>query len=321
MRAVLCQGFGDPQVLTLTEMPPPTPKPEELLLQVKATALNRADLLQRRGKYPPPPGASNILGLEIAGEVTQLGTHTSGFKIGDRVCGLVPGGGYAEFCTIDFETALMIPPALSYEEAAAIPEAFLTANEALFHLGHLQKGERVLIHAGGSGVGTAAIQLAKQVGCTVFATIGSLAKIDKVKQIGADHIIQYKTEDFAQAIQNGVDVILDFIGADYLSRHLDILNNNGRLICVGLMGGSKTTIDLKPILAKRLQIKGLVMRTRSVSDKRGITLRFKEQWLSLFATGTLKPIIDSIFTLDAIKSAHEYMETNANVGKIVIKIE
>lgn len=320
MRAVLCKEPGGPDVLILGEIPQPVPGSEELLIKVHATALNRADLLQRRGKYPPPPGASSILGLEIAGEVVEIGRKVTHFRIGDRVCGLVPGGGYAQYCLIDYQTAFSIPENLSFIEAAAIPEAFLTAQEALFTLGQLQQGEHVLIHAGGSGVGTAAIQLAKYAGSMVYTTVGSEDKLEKVKAMGADVVILYKKQDFTEVIQNGVDVIIDFVGASYLARHLNILSPCGRLICVGLMGGTQAEVDLEKILRKRLQIKGLIMRTRSIDEKRLMAARFIEKQLPPFEARILKPVIDCIFDLNQIEAAHRYMETNKHVGKIVITV-
>lgn len=232
MRAVVCDKIGDADILTISDIPKPIPKPTELLVNVRATALNRADLLQRRGKYSPPPGESNILGLEISGVVTVIGSDVTHFKLGDPVFGLVGSGGYADYCLIDQEVALPIPTKLSFIEAAAIPEAFMTATEALFSLGHLKKDDRVLIHAGGSGIGSAAIQLAKMIGTTVFTTVGSSEKIAKIKKFDPDFIIHYKTSSFADIIKKnkGVDVIMDLIGASYFSDHLDILNLGGRLI-------------------------------------------------------------------------------------------
>lgn len=324
MLAVIFNNFGGPDVLSIKETADPSPGPEQLLVRVKACALNRADLLQRRGKYPPPPGESTILGLEIAGEVVKKGSKTSSeFNIGDRVFGLVGGGAYAEYCLIDHRVAMAIPKELSFIDAAAIAEAFLTASEALFTLGELKQNESVLIHAGGSGVGSAAIQLAKQIGAYIFTTVSSPEKMAKVKELGADVIINYKTTDFAAEIQNKqqIDVIIDFVGANYLERHLSILNTQGRLICVGLMGGTKTEINLEPILHKRLQIKGLRMRTRSLSDKRIFTEQFVQTWLPLFSTGKIRPMIDRIFSFHDAQKAHAYMESNANVGKIILTMD
>lgn len=320
MRAITLKHFGDPDVLVVSERPIPTPEANQLLVRVKASALNRADLLQRRGKYPPPPGESDILGLEIAGEVAALGADVTNFNVGDRVCGLVGGGAYAEYCLIDHKVAMPIPTHLSFTEAAAIPEAFLTANEAIFTLGNLQQNDSILIHAGGSGVGSAGIQLAHQVNARVFTTIGSPEKMEKVKRLHPEKIINYKQQDFAIEIPEGVHVIIDFIGASYLSQNLHTLKPNGRLVCVGLMGGSKTEIDLSRVQTLMLQIKGLRMRTRSLAEKREITQRFQERWLPLFQDGKLTPVIDSVFEFENVKAAHQHMESNANVGKIVLTI-
>lgn len=320
MRAIILNQFGGPEVLNISEIEKPIPSEEQLLVEIKATALNRADLLQRRGKYPPPEGESNIPGIEIAGIVVKIGTKVTDFKVGDRIFGLVGSGGYAEYCLIDQKVALPVPDQLNFIEAAAIPEAFLTAMESLFTLGDLQQNETILIHAGASGVGSAAIQLAKQLNAYVYTTIGAYEKIAKVKALGADQVIQYKNEDFANIIKKPVDIIIDFIGGNYLSRHLNILNIKGRLICVGLMGGTKAEIDLRLVQSKRLQIKGLIMRSRPLQEKREIAAHFKNLWLPLFKNQQLKPVVDSVFSFDQIKKAHNYMESNANVGKIVIEM-
>jgi len=327
MRAITLKNFGGPEVLTLSNnLPQPLPADEQLLVNVKAFALNRADILQRRGKYPPPAGESDILGIEIAGDIVAMGKNVSGFGIGERVFGLVGSGAYAEYCLLDQGMAMPIPEKLSYVEAAAIPEAFLTAQEAIFSLGELKENEKILIHAGGSGVGSAAIQLARQMHATIFTTTGTAAKKPKIKAFGADYILNYKEENFCDDIlklthDEGVNVIVDFIGAKYLAQHLQILQPWGRLILVGLMGGSKTEIDLSRIQSGRLQIKGLAMRARPLSEKRELTQRFMKKWLPLVINGTLKPVVDHVFAFDEIRSAHEYMENNLNIGKIIVEIQ
>ncbi len=320
MRAITQHSLGDPDVLILVELPTPTPEADQLLVRVKATALNRADLLQRRGKYPPPPGESTVLGLEIAGDVVAVGDNVTRYQINDRVMGLVGGGSYAEYCVINQDVAMPIPASLSYEEAAAIPEAFLTASEALFSLGNLQPAETVLIHAGASGVGSAAIQLAKAIGATVYTTVGSLEKKTLALKLGAEKAILYKEENFPEQIPEGVDVIIDFVGASILMQHLRLLKINGRLICVGLMGGKNTEIDLTPIQKNRLQIKGLSMRTRPLSEKQQISQHFIQKWLPLFSNGILQPIIDRVFPFDHVQQAHERMEKNENRGKIILRV-
>jgi tumor protein p53-inducible protein 3 len=244
MRAITFSTPGGPEVLQLTEVPDPTPRPEQLLVRVRATALNRADTLQRRGQYPPPLGESDILGLELAGEVETVGTMTQGFRVGDRVFGLVGGGGYAEKAVIDYRMAMPIPASWSFVEAAAVPEVFFTANETLFTLGQLAPGETVLIHAGASGVGTAGIQMARHIGARVFATTSTPEKVERIIALGADVGINYKTEDFAARVRElttraGVELIQDFIGAAYWQRNLQCLKVGGRLVLVGLMGGAK----------------------------------------------------------------------------------
>lgn len=324
MKAVIRTGDGGTEVLKIGEIPPPQQTETQLLVDVKATALNRADLIQRRGGYPPPQGESEILGLEIAGKVSDLGENVSNFNIGDRVFGLVGGGGYAEKAVIDYRMAMHIPSDWSFEEAAAVPEVFFTANENIFTLGQLTKGETILIHAGGSGVGSAGIQIAHHAGAKVYVTAGTTEKISKCIELGAKAGINYKDTDFTEEITrftngDGVDVVLDFIGAEYLQRNLSILKTKGRLLQVGLMSGSETHINLGIVMRKRLKIIGSVMRPQSLEEKIAITQRFVECWLPELKAGTLQPIIDTIFTLEQVQEAHEYMETNRNFGKIILK--
>ena len=325
MKAITRTGDGGPDVLQLSKVPPPQPNETQLLVNVRATALNRADLIQRRGEYPPLQGESEVLGLEIAGTVANIGTEVTGFNKGDRVFGLVGGGGYAEQAIIDYRMAMAIPDEWTFEQAAAIPEVFFTANENIFTLGKLSAGETILIHAGGSGVGTAGIQIAHHAGARVFVTAGTADKIEKCKALGAIAGINYKQTDFANEIQRltdntGVDVVLDFIGAPYLERNLQILKIKGRLLQVGLMGGVTTEIDLGTVMRKRLKIIGSVMRPQSLQEKIDITQRFAQRWLPELKTRKLKPIIDSIFPLAQAREAHEYMEANKNFGKIILKV-
>ena len=325
MKAIMRTGDGGPEVLQLADVPSPEPTETQLLVDVKATALNRADLLQRRGTYPPPPGESEILGLEIAGTVSAIGSQVEGFSENDNVFGLVAGGGYAEQTVLDYRMAMVIPDGWRFEEAAAIPEVFFTANENIFTLGRLTAGETILIHAGGSGVGTAGIQIAKHAGARVFATTGTPEKIENCITLGATAAINYKQSDFVAEIERltdgeGVDVVLDFIGAPYLNRNLQILKVKGRLLQVGLMGGSTTEIDLGVIMRRRLQVIGSVMRPQSLDEKIAITQRFVERWLPELKNGTLRPVIDKVFPLAQACQAHEYMEDNRNFGKIILKI-
>jgi putative PIG3 family NAD(P)H quinone oxidoreductase len=326
MKAIIFATPGGPEVLHLTDVSAPTPGPEELLVRVRATALNRADTLQRRGLYPPPAGESDILGLELAGEVEAVGTAVHNFVPGDRVFGLVGGGGYAEQALLDARMAMPIPAGWSFVEAAAVPEVFLTANETLFTLGQLTAGETVLIHAGASGVGTAGIQMAHHMGAQVLTTAGSDEKVARTVALGADVGINYKTEDFAARVHEltnkaGADLVQDFVGAAYWSRNLQCLKVGGRLVLVGLMGGANVEADLNLMLRKRLHIIGSVMRSQPLANKIAMTQRFRERWLPLLASGTIHPIIDTSFPLAEAAAAHRYMEENRNVGKIILVVD
>jgi putative PIG3 family NAD(P)H quinone oxidoreductase len=325
MKAITFDAPGEPEVLHLADVPDPTPGPEDLLVRVRASALNRADTLQRRGNYPPPPGESEILGLELAGEVEAVGSAVRGFKAGDRVFGLVGGGGYAEKALMHSQMAMRIPEAWGFETAAAVPEVYFTANETLFTLGELTQGETVLIHAGASGVGTAGLQMAKQAGARVFVTAGSAEKIARCTELGADAGINYKEEDFAERVmaltdKAGVELVQDFIGAAYWDRNLRCLKVAGRMVMVGLMGGIKVEANLNVIMGKRLRIMGSVMRSQPLQNKIAITRRFQERWLPLLESGVLKPVIDTSFPLADAAAAHRYMEENRNVGKILLTI-
>ena len=326
MRAITFDTPGGPEVLHLAEVPDPVLGRQDLLIRVHATALNRADTLQRRGQYPPPPGESEILGLELAGIVEAVGAETRGFVSGDRIFGLVGGGGYAEQAVIDYRLAMPMPQEWDFVHAAAVPEVFFTANETLFTLGGLQKGETVLIHAGASGVGTAGIQMARQAGARTFVTAGSAGKIARTVELGAEAGINYKEEDFAARVlelthKAGVDLIQDFVGAAYWQRNLQCLKVGGRLVLVGLMGGAKVDADLGLLLRKRLQVIGSVMRSQPLENKIAITQRFRERWLPLLESGAIRPIIDSAFPLAEAAAAHRYMEENRNVGKIMLVVE
>jgi putative PIG3 family NAD(P)H quinone oxidoreductase len=325
MKAITFDAPGDPEVLHLADVPDLTPGPEDLLVRVRASALNRADTLQRRGNYPPPPGESEILGLELAGEVEAVGSAVRGFSAGDRVFGLVGGGGYADKALLHSQMAMRIPEAWSFETAAAVPEVYFTANETLFTLGELTQGETVLIHAGASGVGTAGLQMAKQAGARVFVTAGSAEKIARCTELGADAGIHYKEEDFAERVMAltdtaGVELVQDFIGAAYWDRNLRCLKVAGRMVMVGLMGGIKVEANLNVIMSKRLRIMGSVMRSQPLQNKIAITRRFQERWLPLLESGVLKPVIDTSFPLAEAAAAHRYMEENRNVGKILLTI-
>ena len=326
MKAITFAAYGGPDVLRLEDVAEPTPTADDLLVRVRASALNRADIMQRRGHYPPPPGESDILGLELAGEVEAVGANASGFKPGDRVFGLVGGGGYAEKACIDHRMALPIPDAWDFVKAAAVPEVFFTANETLFTLGRLDAGETVLIHAGASGVGTAGIQMARHAGARVLVTVGSDEKASRTAALGAAAAINYKTTDFAARVLEltdgaGVDLVQDFIGAAYWSNNLKCLKTAGRLVLVGLMGGAKVEADLGLIMRKRLQVIGSVMRSQPLENKIAITERFRSRWLPELESGRLQPLIDTSFPLAEAAAAHQYMEDNRNVGKIMLVMD
>lgn len=326
MKAILPSGFGGPEVLRIGECPDPAFGERDLLVRVRATALNRADLLQRRGKYPPPKGASEILGLEIAGEVAEAGNAVAKYSPGDRVCALLPGGGYAELAAVPVEMAMPVPAGLSFEQGAAIPEAFLTAYWNLVSLGDLRPGETVLVHAGGSGVGTAAIQLVRERGCRSLVTAGSPEKIFRCRELGAEDGWNRREGPFAPWVASrtsgkGADIILDFVGAPYLDQNLRSLARGGRLLVIGLMGGSRPEgIDLARILMHRLSIRGSTLRHLNREEKGRLVREFSAFALPRFADGRLVPVVDSVFDWTDASAAHERMESNANVGKIVLRI-
>jgi len=324
MKAIVVRSAGGPEVLELREVPDPVPADGEVVIEVRATALNRADLLQRRGVYPPPPGASSVLGLECAGVVAELGPGVSSACVGDRVMALLPGGGYAERVTVHERLCLPIPERLSFEQAAAVPEAFLTATEALFGLGKLVPGEWVLIHAAGSGVGSAAVQLARAAGGRVLAT-ASAAKLDRVTALGPERVVARESGDFAKVAlevtdARGVDVILDLVGGSYLGRHQECLAVLGRHVIIGLVGGAKGELDLARVLSRRQSILGLVMRTRPLADKIRVVERFRREFFGWLDAGVLDPLVDAVVPLAEAARAHERLETNATFGKLVLAV-
>ncbi|WEG14348.1 NAD(P)H-quinone oxidoreductase [Pullulanibacillus sp. KACC 23026] len=324
MKAVLVKQPGGREALYIGEVETPSPKANELLVKIKATALNRADIAQRQGHYPPPEGASPILGLEMAGVVEQVGAQVTKWKPGDRVFGLLEGGGYAEYATLSEHMAMPLPENLSYEEAAAIPEVFLTAYQTLFWIGQLKKGERVLVHAGASGVGTAAIQLAKERGARVAITAGSEEKCKACRELGADLAINYKTSSFLEEIKQTfgqVDVILDFVGAPYFEDNLKALAVDGRLVIISTLGGAKLSeTNLAYLMMKRLSVTGTTLRARRLSYKEALTRDFQEDMLPKFSSSALKPIIDRVFDWKDVQSAHKVMEDNQNIGKLILKV-
>jgi len=326
VKAVLVSEPGGPEKLRLVDVPDPSPGPGEIAIEIHAAALNRADLLQRRGLYPPPPGTTNILGLECAGIVSALGPGTSdSVRLGERVMVLLAGGGYAERVVVPEALAMKVPDSLDFARAAAVPEAFLTAREALFAVGGLKPTESVLIHAAAGGVGSAAVQLAHSAGARVFATAGGANKCEWVRALGADVVIDHKSQDFAERIQTetagqGVDVILDFIGAAYAERHAACLAPGGRQVLLGVLGGAQASVNFGRLLQKRQSLLGLVMRSRSVQEKIELTRAFVRTTLPLFVDGRLKPLVDRVFPLADVAQAHARMESNENLGKIVLSV-
>jgi tumor protein p53-inducible protein 3 len=326
MKSVIYDNPGGPEVLRVGEYDKPVPSEKEILVQVKATALNRADTLQRMGKYPPPKGASSILGLELSGIVVETGRLVRKWNKGNNIFGLVPGGGYAEYAVINEDMAMKIPENISYIQAASIPEVFLTAYQALFWYGKLRNGNSVLIHAGGSGVGTAGIQIAKETGAEIFVTASS-PKHKTCLTLGAKKAIDYKSKNFAVEILSytngtGVDVIIDFIGGPYFKMNLDSLKTDGRLIFLASLGGGKVEeLDLRKILSKRLSVIGSTLRSRSLDYQINLTKEFSDFALPKFENGALKPIIDTVFEWKDVSEAHRYMEANKNTGKIVLEIK
>ena len=325
MKAIVIAGDGSGD-LSWSDVPSlPTPGYHEVIVDVHATAVNRADLLQRRGFYPPPPGESEILGLEAAGVVVSVGALVTKANVGDRVCCLLAGGGYAARVVVNEAMTLPIPAGLDFVQAAAIPEAFYTAFVNIVQEANLARGERVLIHAGASGVGTAAIQLVKARGAVAYVTAGSDDKLARCKALGADAGINYKTETFVERIaaltdSKGVDVILDCIGGSYLEANIASLGPQGRLVIIGLMGGTKADINLGLLVSRRLRMIGSVLRTRSLAEKVAITDAFKAEVLPLFADGRLKPIVDATYPIADAAAAHDYVAANKNFGKVVLKI-
>jgi tumor protein p53-inducible protein 3 len=325
MQAVIVRQPGGPEQLELDRIPVPRLEPGCVEIEVAASALNRADLLQRRGAYPAPKGASEILGLECSGVVRAVLGDVGAVKVGDRVMALLAGGGYAERVVVPHGQVLPIPSGLSFAQAAAIPEAFLTASEALFTTAALGAEEWVLIHAAAGGVGSAALQLARSIGAHVVACVGSPDKARWVTELGADRVVNYREQDFeALCLETtggrGVDVVLDFVGAPYAERHQRCLAEAGRWVVLGMLGGSDARLDLGRVLRRRLCVAGLVMRSRSLADKRAIVERFRGRFLDGFARGLYAPQIDRVYPLAEVRAAHERMERNENLGKIVLGI-
>ena len=326
MKAILMSGLGGIEFLHMGYFPDPVMEDDHILVRVRATALNRADLLQRRGKHPPPKGVPDILGLEMAGEVLAAGPSAGIWKAGDRVCSLLPGGGYAELASVPAGLAMPIPPNLSYEEAAAIPEAFLTAYQNLFIVSMLSPRHVVLIHSGGSGVGTAAIQLVREAGASSLVTAGSPEKIAKCLSLGARAGWNRKDGPFspwvaAQTGRKGVDILLDCVGGPYFEQNIESLAVDGKMVVIGTMGGTGVEkLNLGVLMSKRLQISGAALRSMDADRKIALTRKFAEFALPRFADGRLLPVVDTVYDWNDVSAAHERMESNVNVGKIVLRV-
>ena len=327
MRAAIVTEPGGPEVFEVQEVPEPVPGPQDVLVDVHATALNRADLLQRTGRYAGPPGTrDDIPGLEMAGVVREVGDRVVAWKPGDRVMALLGGGGYGAAIAVHERMLMPVPAGLNLDEAASIPEVFLTAYDALFGQCGLSIGESVLIHAVGSGVGTAAVQQAAAQGCRIFGTAGSADKLRRATELGLGTGINYREADFAAVVAretggSGVDVILDVIGAPYWRQNLSALAQRGRMVIVGTMGGGRLEVNLGALMAKRARVHGTLLRSRPLEEKATLTQGFRAQILPLFEADKVRPIVDRVFSLSEVSEAHRYMETNANFGKIVLRHE
>lgn len=312
-------------MLRATTRPVPQPAPGEVLVRVEAAGVNRPDVLQRLGQYPPPAGASDIPGLEIAGLIVAIHPGVIRWRVGDRVCALVAGGGYAEYCVAPAVQCLPIPPNMNAIAAAAVPETFFTVWTNLFRRGALRSGERVLIHGGSSGIGTTAIQLAHALGAIVFATAGSEEKCEACRRLGARLAINYRTTDFVEAVQRetggaGVDVVLDIIGADYFAKNVECLALEGRLVQIGLLGGARTSIDLGRVMRRRLTITGSTLRVRTAEEKGALARDLEANVWPLLSAGQVAPVLDRTFPLTAAAEAHRRIEASEHIGKIVLTV-
>jgi putative PIG3 family NAD(P)H quinone oxidoreductase len=326
MKAIVVRKTDKEPILSWRDVPDVTLSSEEVLVDIKATAVNRADLLQARGLYPPPADESEILGLEMSGVIAAVGDAAESWQVGDRVLGLLAGGGYAQQAAVDPQMLIQLPDSWSFAEGAAIPEVWLTAFSNLFLEGGLQAGEKVMIHAGGSGVGTAGIQLARKAGATVYVTAGTDAKLNKCRELGVSLTVNYKAQDFFREVMDategqGVDLILDPVGAAYLSQNLNLLKVNGRLVNIGLLGGSTAEINLGTLLGKSLRIIGTRLRARPLSEKILITREFKNRFWPALQAGELQPVIDRIFPIAEAQAAHRYVRNNRNIGKVILAID
>jgi NADPH2:quinone reductase len=316
---------GGPEVLVPETRAVPVPGPDEILIKVVAAGVNRPDVAQRSGSYPPPPGASDLPGLEVAGEVVAVGSGATRHKVGDKVMSLVAGGGYAQYCVAPDSVAMKVPAGLTMTEAGATPETLMTVWHNVFERGALQPGETLLIHGGSSGIGTMAIQLAKAFGAKVLVTVGSQDKADACLRLGADHAINYKTQDFVTEAKaatggKGPDLILDMVGGDYIEKNYDAAAVDGRIVQIAFLGGPKATVNFAKLMVKRLHHTGSTLRPRSVADKAAMVRAIEAKVLPLMQDGRIKPLIDGTFPLQKAVDAHKRMETSQHIGKIVLTV-
>ena len=311
VRYINCEGTGGPEVMHVADAPRPEAGEGQVLIRVEAAGVNRPDLVQRQGKYPPPPGASPVLGLEVAG--TVVGT-------GARVCALTPGGGYAEYCVTPESHCLPVPSGLSMEEAAGMPETFFTVWANVFQIGALQAGERFLVHGGTSGIGTTAIQLARAFGATVYASAGTNEKCRACERLGAERAINYREQDFAKELRGSVDVILDMVGGSYTPRNIECLAPRGRLVQIAVQDGMEATVNLAKIMQKRITLTGSTMRPRTVEEKAQIARELRDHVWPLLESGKVKVLVDRVFRFEEAAGAHRYLESGGHVGKVILKV-
>lgn len=325
MKAVNIKEFGPAENLEIIEMDNPRPAPDEVLIKIAAAGINRPDIVQRNGFYPPPKGASAVMGLECAGTITEIGRNVDKWKVGDKVCALLSGGGYAEYAVAHAGCCLPIPHTFNMEQAAALPETYFTVWSNLFERAGLKAGETVLIHGGTSGIGTTAIQIANAFGARVITTSGSDEKCSQAKTLGADHTINYKKEDFVESVKNitndkGVDVILDMVAGDYVGQNVKSLAEDGRLVIIAVQGGVRADFNILPVMKKRLTITGSTLRPRDNPFKTDIAAKLLKNVWPLLENGTIKPVIDKKFSLEDIIDAHNYLEKGEHFGKIILRV-
>jgi putative PIG3 family NAD(P)H quinone oxidoreductase len=324
MQQIRFDGAGGPEVIRLVEGPVPVPGAGKVLIEVVAAGVNRPDVFQRQGNYPPPKGESDIPGMEVSGRIAAVGAGVDGLAVGDEVCALIGSGGYAEYAVADAPLCLPVPKGLSVQDAAGIPETYFTVFDNVFVRGRLKKGERFLVHGGSSGIGSTAIQLAHAFGAEVFTTAGSAKKCAFCRTLGADHAIDYKTQDFVAEIKaltdkKGVNVILDMVGGSYVARNIQIMAVEGRLVQIAFLGGSVSEhVDFMPVMLKKLVLTGSTLRSRTLAQKTEVATGLRERVLPLLEDGTVKPIIHATFPLEQARQAHELMDSSAHLGKILL---